>query len=108
MEGLRMRISAPVWDQVFERDNGHCQYCGADLLVSRAAFSSAQVDHVHAVAAGGELEKLENLKLACAICNGSLSRHNHLTTFEARKAVMDEKNKVHEVNFQKWVERLRP
>jgi 5-methylcytosine-specific restriction endonuclease McrA len=58
---LKMRISAPVWNQVFERDNGCCQYCGADLLVSRAAFSSAQVDHVHAVAAGGELEELVNL-----------------------------------------------
>jgi 5-methylcytosine-specific restriction endonuclease McrA len=103
-----MRISPTVWHQVFERDNGCCQYCGADLLISRAAFSSAQVDHVCAVAAGGELEDLENLKLACAICNTSLSRYNHLTTFESRKALMDEKNKVHEMNFQKWVKRLRP
>ena len=52
-----MHISAKVWDQVFQRDNGHCQYCGSDLLVSRATFSSAQVDHIHAVAAGGDLEE---------------------------------------------------
>jgi len=103
-----MRISSKVWNQVFERDNGYCQYCGADLLVSRATYSAAQVDHVHAVAAGGELEELGNLKLACAICNGSLSRYNHLTTFEARKAIMDEKNKVHEGNFQKMVKKIRP
>jgi 5-methylcytosine-specific restriction endonuclease McrA len=103
-----MRISAAVWHAVFERDNGNCQYCGADLLLSRATFSSAQVDHIHGVAAGGKLEDLDNLKLACAICNTSLSRYNHLTTFEARKALMDEKNKVHEANFQKWVVRLRP
>ena len=77
------------------------------MLVSRATYSAAQVDHVHAVAAGGAMEELDNLKLACAICNGSLSRYNHLTTFEARKAIMDEKNKVHEENFQKMVKRLR-
>jgi len=102
-----MRIPATVWDKVFERDKGYCQYCGTDLLVSRATYSAAQVDHVHAVAAGGAMEELDNLKLACAICNGSLSRYNHLTTFEARKAIMDEKNKVHEENFQKMVKRLR-
>jgi 5-methylcytosine-specific restriction endonuclease McrA len=102
-----MRISAKVWDQVFERDKGFCQYCGVDLLVSRATYSAAQVDHIHAVAADGAMEELGNLKLACAICNCSLSRYNHLTTFEDRKAIMDEKNKVHEENFQKMFKRLR-
>jgi 5-methylcytosine-specific restriction endonuclease McrA len=103
-----MRISAKVWDQVIERDKGYCQYCNADLLLSRATFSAAQVDHVHGVAAGGAMEDLDNLKLACALCNGSLSQYNHLKTFEERKAIMDEKNKVHEENFQKMVKRLRP
>jgi 5-methylcytosine-specific restriction endonuclease McrA len=102
-----MRISAKVWDQVFERDKGFCQYCGADLLISRATYSAAQVDHVHAVAAGGELEELENLRLACTICNGSLSRYNNLTTFDARKAHMDKKNEVHEANFQRMFKRFR-
>ena len=103
-----MRISAKVWDQVFERDKGLCQYCGADLLVSRVTYSAAQVDHVKGVAVGGAMEELGNLKLACAICNGSLSRYNDLTTFEDRKAILDKKNKVHEENFQKMFRRLRP
>ena len=93
---------------MFQREKGFCQYCSADLVVSRAIYSAAQVDHVHAVAAGGKLEELEDLKLACAICNGSLSRYNHLITFEDRKTIMDEKNKVHEENFQKMVRTLRP
>jgi 5-methylcytosine-specific restriction endonuclease McrA len=103
-----MRISAEVWYQVFRRDNGRCQYCDADLLLSRATYSAAQVDHVHAVADGGKLEDLDNLKLACAICNGSLSRYNKLRTFEERKKHMDEINKVHDANYQKMYKELRP
>jgi 5-methylcytosine-specific restriction endonuclease McrA len=101
-----MRVSAKIWHEVFVRDNGRCQYCGADLLISRAALSGAQVDHVRAVAIGGT-DDLENLKLACAACNGSLSRYNHLTTFPERKALMDQKNLVHEKNYRELFSSLR-
>lgn len=101
-----MRISAELWHEVLVRDNGHCQYCGQDLLISRAAFGGAQVDHVNAVANGGQ-DELENLRLACSMCNGSLSRYNHLTTFEERKELMDQKNIIHEKNYQELVSKLR-
>ena len=101
-----MRIAAKRWHEVFVRDKGFCQYCGQDLLISRATLAGAQVDHVCAVAIGGGDEP-ENLKLACSACNGSLSRYNHLKTFEARKAIMDEKNVVHEKNYQELVRKLR-
>lgn len=101
-----MRISAEKWHDVFVRDNGYCQYCGADLLISRATLGGAQVDHVRAVANGGE-DELENLRLACALCNGSLSRYNHLTTFEDRKALMEQKNQRHEMNYQELISKLR-
>ena len=102
----KMRISAQLWDAVFVRDNGHCQYCDQDLLVSRAALGGAQVDHVRAVAIGGK-DELDNLKLACSLCNGSLSRYNHLTTFEERKALMQQKNVTHEKNYEALVIKLR-
>jgi 5-methylcytosine-specific restriction endonuclease McrA len=101
-----MRISAKLWREVFLRDKGYCQYCGEDLLASRAALGGAQVDHVRAVANRGK-DELENLKLACSLCNGSLSRYNHLTTFEERRKLMDGKNVTHEKNYQAFVSELR-
>lgn len=101
-----MRISAKTWHEVFARDNGYCQYCGADLLISRATYGGAQVDHVRAVANNGQ-DELENLRLACPTCNGSLSQYNHLTTFEERKVLMDQKNVIHEKNYQELVSKLR-
>lgn len=101
-----MRISAKTWHEVFVRDNGHCQYCGEDLLLSRATFAGAQVDHVVAVANQGQ-DVLENLKLACPTCNGTLSRYNHLTTFEERKALIEQKLVIHNRNYDEWVSKLR-
>jgi 5-methylcytosine-specific restriction endonuclease McrA len=101
-----MRIPPNVWHAVFMRDNGYCRYCGADLLISRATYGGAQVDHVQAVANNGG-DELENLRLACSTCNCSLSRYNHLTTFEERKALMDRKNVIHEKNYQDLFSRLR-
>ena len=101
-----MRIDAKIWHEVFVRDNGYCQYCGEDLLISRATYGGAQVDHILAVANNGQDEP-ENLRLACSTCNSSLSRYNHLTTFEERKALMDQKNVIHEKNYQDLFSRLR-
>jgi 5-methylcytosine-specific restriction endonuclease McrA len=101
-----MRIDAKTWHQVFVRDNGCCQYCEQDLLISRATYGAAQVDHVRAVANNGQ-DELENLRLACSTCNSSLSRYNHFTTFEERKALMDQKNVIHEKNYRELVGRLR-
>ena len=102
-----MLIPADIWNQVFERANGYCEYCGQDLLVSRAAYASAQVDHVLARAKQGP-DSLDNLRLACSQCNSSLSRYNHLTTFEERKILAERKiDENHERNYQEKFSRLR-
>jgi len=55
---------------------------------------------------GGQ-DVLENLKLACPTCNGTLSRYNHLTSFEERKALIEQKLVIHNRDYQEWVSKLR-
>jgi 5-methylcytosine-specific restriction endonuclease McrA len=94
-----MIVPAETWHLVFDRANGYCEYCGQDLLISRAAYASAQVDHVLGRSVGG-LHNAENLRLACSQCNSSLSQYNHLTTFEERKVLALQKiNEYHERNY---------
>jgi 5-methylcytosine-specific restriction endonuclease McrA len=102
-----MIVPAETWHEVFDRANGYCEYCGQDLLISRAAYASAQVDHVLGRAAGGG-HSPENLRLACSQCNSSLSKWNVLTTFEERKALVAKKIKEsHERNYQEKLSKLR-
>jgi hypothetical protein len=102
-----MVVSAEIWHKVFDRANGYCEYCGEDLLISRAAYASAQVDHVLGRAEGG-LHGLENLRLACSQCNSSLSRYNRLQTFEERKALVLQKIKeYHQRNYNEKRGKLR-
>jgi 5-methylcytosine-specific restriction endonuclease McrA len=101
-----MNIPAEIWHQVFDRANGYCEYCGENLLISRAAYSSAQVDHVLARAKNGG-NKVENLRLACSLCNSSLSRYNHLTTFEERKEHIENQLDIHKRNYHEKYSRLR-
>jgi 5-methylcytosine-specific restriction endonuclease McrA len=101
-----MNIPANIWHQVFDRANGFCEYCGENLLVSRAAYASAQVDHVLARASGGG-DIIENLRLACSLCNASLSRYNNLTTFEARKKHIESQLEIHKSNYHEKYSRLR-
>ena len=86
-----MVVPPETWHIVFNRANGYCEYCGQDLLISRAAYASAQVDHVLGSPVGG-LHGPENLRLACSQCNSSLSRYNHLTNFGERKAIALQKD----------------
>ena len=95
-----------IWHQVFDSANGYCEYCGEDLLISRAAYASAQVDHVLARAKGGE-DKIENLRLACSLCNSSLARHKNLTTFEARKKHIESRLEIHKRNYSEKSSSLR-
>ncbi len=48
---------------VFQRDAGHCQYCGAELT-----FNTFTMDHVIPKDSGGT-DDAENLRLSCATCN---------------------------------------
>ena len=102
----QMNIPADIWHQVFDRANGYCEYCGENLLISRAAYSSAQVDHILARTEGGG-DEIENLRLACSLCNSSLSRHNNLTTFEERKKHIESQLGIHEKNYREKYTGLR-
>jgi 5-methylcytosine-specific restriction endonuclease McrA len=55
----------PPWlrKRIFDRDRGHCRYCG-----SRLERAEAQIDHVVPVAKGGS-NKESNLVTSCADCN---------------------------------------
>jgi 5-methylcytosine-specific restriction endonuclease McrA len=101
-----MIIPPKIWHQVFDRAKGYCEYCGEDLLISRAAYASAQVDHVLARAKDGE-DKIENLRLACSLCNSSLSRYNVLTTFDARKKHIESQLETHQRNYREKCSKLR-
>ena len=102
-----MIVPAETWHLVFNRANGYCEYCGQDLLISRAAYASAQVDHVLGRSVGG-MHNPENLRLACSQCNSSLSRYSHLTTFEERRALALQKIKeYHQRNYDEKRSKLR-
>ena len=101
-----MNIPADIWHQVFDRANGYCEYSDENLLVSRAAYASAQVDHVLARAENGG-NGVENLRLACSLCNTSLARHNHLRTFEARREHIQSRLELHVRNYREKHSKLR-
>ena len=84
-----MTVSKRIRIEVLERDNGFCRYCGADLLSSLSAFCSAADDHLVPRSIGGD-DSASNLVTACTGCNGMLSRAKQLTTFEARKVLVEE------------------
>ena len=60
-----MIISASLRQQVIERAENRCEYCGLAQTGQEAAF---RIDHIVPVAGGGGT-KLENLALACVSCS---------------------------------------
>lgn len=81
-----MKAGDDRWHEVFERDQGHCRYCGCDLLATFEHYYFAEVDHLLPHSAS-DRENLQHLVLACRACNGRLSRAHSLghTTFESRR-----------------------
>lgn len=96
-----MGVDPDIWVKVFERDNGTCQYCDADLLATFSSFQSATVDHVVAVSAGGS-DDPENLRLACPCCNALLSRSAALTTHAERRALVQRSIASKWAWYAKW------
>ena len=101
-----MVVNPKLWREVFERDNGFCQYCGFDLLSDFNAYWVATVDHIKHRSDGGEDEK-GNLVLACSSCNGMLSRSNHRKTIEERKAYIMERRTDEMPGYKEWKKYLR-
>jgi hypothetical protein len=61
----RSYISVELRKQVFERAQGYCEYC---LISEQVVLFVHQVDHIIAEKHGG-LTDINNLALACIICN---------------------------------------
>lgn len=61
----RSSIPRALRDAVFQRDSGHCQYCGLAQLGHGATF---HIDHIVPRSKGGPTS-LENLALQCPNCS---------------------------------------
>jgi 5-methylcytosine-specific restriction endonuclease McrA len=59
----RRKLSKDERKQVYEKCNGHCAYCGAQI-----EFKEMQVDHVDAFRFGGA-DTVDNMLPACRSCN---------------------------------------
>jgi len=88
-----MAISDETWHKVYDKCNGRCQYCGADLLSTVFAYRCAEVDHL--LPQGDPYrDEISNLVLACRPCNASLSRAHayELNTIENRREYLKNTN----------------
>jgi 5-methylcytosine-specific restriction endonuclease McrA len=70
---MTTRPTAELRRQVVERASNCCEYC---LLHQDLAASTHQVDHVIAEKHRGQTS-LDNLALACTMCNGSKATRTH-------------------------------
>lgn len=74
-----MAISKSKREEVYQKYNGHCAYCGREI-----AYKDMQVDHFLPLRAWGiedtGTDDLDNLMLACRMCN-HYKRANSLETF---------------------------
>jgi len=55
--------------QVFERDQGRCVFCGRDLKSDFDTFMMAEEDHLVPGSKSGYRRDMDNLVLACSVCN---------------------------------------
>jgi 5-methylcytosine-specific restriction endonuclease McrA len=95
-----------TWSDVFIRDQGHCRYCGADLLSSVSAFCGATLDATEAKGLADN-ERQSHLILACSSCVGLLSRATPLRTFKDRSAFLSQQWAKAAASFQDFNARLR-
>ena len=74
-----MAISKSKREEVYQKYNGHCAYCGREI-----AYKDMQVDHFLPLRAWGiedtGTDDLDNLMPACRMCN-HYKRANSLETF---------------------------
>ena len=85
----RVPIPKQVRQKVYEKYNGHCAYCGCELVIK-----GMQVDHIESVLRAQSLHKvvdnsIDNFNPACRMCNfykGTLTIEDFrkkLLTFQA-------------------------
>ena len=61
---LRKPIPKKIREQVYQKYNGHCAYCGCEL-----EYKDMQVDHVISVYGKDGSNDLDNLMPTCRMCN---------------------------------------
>jgi 5-methylcytosine-specific restriction endonuclease McrA len=104
-----MKAGDDRWHEVFERDQGYCRYCGFDLLKTFNHYYFAEVDHLLSQSVPNR-DELQHLVLACHACNNRLSNAQKYTTFESRKAYLQEQEHLNSGTKKKYdyyVERRR-
>ena len=60
---MRRKLTKTERQQVYEKCNGHCGYCGIEI-----AYKDMQVDHMEPLKRGG-IDNLGNMLPACRSCN---------------------------------------
>lgn len=60
----RQSISKKVREQVYQKCNGHCAYCGCEL-----EYKDMQVDHLKSVYWYNGTNDIDNLLPSCRMCN---------------------------------------
>jgi HNH endonuclease len=70
------RIVNPNYPIVAARADHLCEYCTAPEILSNMAF---EVDHIRPTSRGGT-EELDNLALACRVCN--LRKYDHIEAID--------------------------
>lgn len=60
----RKQIPKKIREQVYQKYNGHCAYCGCEL-----DYKDMQVDHIESVYKNGENNDIDNLMPSCRMCN---------------------------------------
>ena len=60
----RKPIPKKIREQVYQKCNGHCAYCGCEL-----EYKDMQVDHVTSVYGNDGSNDVENLMPSCRMCN---------------------------------------
>jgi hypothetical protein len=72
-EVVKQLVSLGNWSdasaRVGERAGYRCEYCGLDFLKSPENYSQFSFDHIVPSSCGGSLTELDNIALACKICN---------------------------------------
>lgn len=78
----------------FVRARGRCEYCGADLLMSRQGYAIAEIDHLLPRSKFAELSDIkQNHVLSCSTCNGTKKDWSPLKEGETDEQMLEGKNR---------------
>jgi hypothetical protein len=87
-------------ERIWSYFENNCAYCGKALT---KASRNGHIDHLYSEMDGGS-NKLSNLVLTCAICNGDEKRESNWEVFLAEKCGTDSKlSKVRANKIRQWI-----